>query len=436
MILVWLAACNRRSTVGSLFAGLSPHERYEQSLRRAALDQTALGTSWLLAAEASLRDTLTVALPFREVGYFVADRPRAAAFRYAVRAGQRIRVAVRSPSFASFFLDAFKVTTDTTLEAVASADSTLQLSYDVERDGVHHLRLQPELLQDASYELTIEIAPSLGFPVAGYNSRAVGSFYGAPRDGGARSHRGVDIFAPRGTPVVAASAGVVSARTSSRRGGKVVWLKARGTNQYYAHLDSQAVRPTQRVRAGDTLGWVGNTGNARTTPPHLHFGVYRFGQGAVDPFPFIDNAAPEPPTVDTDTALLKRPGRVSALAANLRTAPTTRSMVVGTYGQHTLLHLLGTTGKWFRVALPSGQRGYVHESLVGSTEEAVAKVTVPRAARWYWTVDESASDEAASDARVFHLDLVGTTVPVLARYDSLLWVEAAPGLRMWLPEPT
>ncbi|MGB3849157.1 MAG: M23 family metallopeptidase [Tunicatimonas sp.] len=421
--------------MGSLFSGLSPHERYEQSLRRAALDQTALGSSWLLAAETSLRDTLTVALPFREVGYFVAERPHATAFRYAVRAGQRIRVAVRTSSSASFFVDVFKVTSDTTLEAVASADSTLQLSYDVERDEVHHLRLQPELLQTASYELTVEAAPSLGFPVAGHNSRAVGSFYGAPRDGGARSHRGVDIFAPRGTPVVAASAGVVSARTGSRLGGKVVWLKARGMNQYYAHLDSQAVRPAQRVRAGDTLGWVGNTGNARTTPPHLHFGVYRFEQGAVDPFPFIDNAASELPVVETDTALLKRPARVSAPAANLRAAPTTRSAVVGTYGQHTLLHLLGTTGKWFRVELPSGQRGYVHQSLVGSAEEAVAQVIVPKAAQWYWTVDEAALDEAALDEGVFQLDLVGTTVPVLARYDSLLWVEAAPGLRMWLPEP-
>ncbi len=428
LMLVLLAGCSRRNAVGSLFLALSPHEQYEKSLRSANLDQTVLGQTWLTAAERSLRDTLVVALPFREVGYFMAEQPRAAAFRYPVRTGQRIEVAVRTSSPASMFLDVLEVTSDTTFRAVASADSTRQLSYEVERDGMHVLRLQSELLQNLSYELAIEAKPSLGFPVAGQSSRAVGSFFGAPRDGGARTHRGVDIFAPRGTPVVAASDGVVSSRTGSKLGGKVVWLKARGINQYYAHLDSQAVRPAQRVRAGDTLGWVGNTGNARSTPPHLHFGVYRFGRGAVDPFPFIDNAAPEPPLVETDTVLLKRPARVSAAAANLRAAPTTRSAVVGTYGQHTLLRLLGASGKWFRAELPDGQRGYVHQSLVGSAEAAIEEVTISEDAYLFWTVDEATSDEA----NFLSETLLGTSVPVLARYDSLLWVEASSGLRMWL----
>ena len=428
LILVLLAGCSRRNTVGSLFSALSPHERYEKSLRSANLDQTALGQTWLTAAERSLRDTLTVALPFREVGYFLAEQPRAAAFRYPVRTGQRIEVTVRTPSPASLFLDVLEVTNDTTFRAVASADSTRQLSYEVERDAVHVLRLQPELLQNLSYELTIEASPSLGFPVAGQNSRAVGSFFGAPRDGGARRHQGVDIFAPRGTPVVAASDGVVSARTSSRLGGKVVWLKTHGMNQYYAHLDSQSVRPAQRVRVGDTLGWVGNTGNARFTPPHLHFGVYRFGRGAIDPFPFIDNAVPEPPLIETDTALLKRLARVSAAAANLRAAPTIRSAVVGTYPQHTLLHLRGASGKWFRVALPNGQRGYVHQSLVGPAEAAIEEVTISEDDYLFWAMDEAASDKA----NFLSETLTNASMPVLARYDSLLWVEALPRVRMWL----
>lgn len=437
LLLVLLLGCSRRTTVGSLFSELSLHEQYEKSLRSARLDQTALGQAWLSAADRSLRDTLTVALPFREVGHFAAEQPRAAAFRYSVRIGQRIEVTVRTPSQAFFFVNAFEVTNDTTFRAVASADSTLQLSYEVERDGVHTLRLQPELLQNLSYELTIAAGPSIGFPVAGQSSRAVGSFFGAPRDGGARSHQGVDIFAPRGTPVVAASDGVVSARTSSRLGGKVVWLNTHGTNQYYAHLDSQSVRPAQRVRAGDTLGWVGNTGNARFTPPHLHFGVYRFGRGAIDPFPFIDNVALEPPLAEADTALLKRPARVSATAANLREAPTTQSAIVGTYAQYSLLLLRGTSGKWFRAELPNGQHGYVHQSLVGSAEEAIDEVKVSEETNLFWILDEAASDEAALDKVAFLSDtLSGTSVPVLARYDSLLWVEPSPGLRVWMrPSP-
>ena len=69
-----------------------------------------------------------------------------------------------------------------------------------------------------------------------------------------------------------------------------VWLydARRGQALYYAHLDSQIVQAGVQVDVGDTLGLVGNTGNARSTSPHLHFGIYRHGEGALDPLPFID----------------------------------------------------------------------------------------------------------------------------------------------------
>ena len=56
---------------------------------------------------------------------------------------------------------------------------------------------------------------------------------------------------------------------------------------YYAHLDQQLVSPGERVNAGEIVGTVGNTGNARTTAPHLHFGIYAVGRGAIDPYWFI-----------------------------------------------------------------------------------------------------------------------------------------------------
>jgi hypothetical protein len=100
--------------------------------------------------------------------------------------------------------------------------------------------------------------------------RDIGSRFGAPRDAGARSHHGIDIFARRGTPVVAAATGVVNRVNVTDIGGKVVWVRdVLGNSLYYAHLDSQAVSSGMRVNVGDTLGFVGNTGNARTTPPHL-----------------------------------------------------------------------------------------------------------------------------------------------------------------------
>jgi murein DD-endopeptidase MepM/ murein hydrolase activator NlpD len=75
---------------------------------------------------------------------------------------------------------------------------------------------------------------------------------------------------------------------TNRLGGNVVWVlrPSRGEAHYYAHLDTQRVRAGTRVKAGDVIGTVGNTGNARSTAPHLHFGIYA-GGGAVDPLPYV-----------------------------------------------------------------------------------------------------------------------------------------------------
>ena len=87
---------------------------------------------------------------------------------------------------------------------------------------------------------------------------------------------------------MAAAPGTVTRVNETNLGGKVVWLRdTLGNSLYYAHLDSQAVSSGMQVNIGDTLGFVGNTGNARTTPPHLHFGVYRRGEGPVDPWWFL-----------------------------------------------------------------------------------------------------------------------------------------------------
>jgi murein DD-endopeptidase MepM/ murein hydrolase activator NlpD len=61
---------------------------------------------------------------------------------------------------------------------------------------------------------------------------------------------------------------------------------------YYAHLDRHAVSAGQRVRKGEIVGFIGNTGNARTTAPHLHFGIYRRGQGAIDPLYYVVDLPP------------------------------------------------------------------------------------------------------------------------------------------------
>ena len=83
-------------------------------------------------------------------------------------------------------------------------------------------------------------------------------------------------------------------------GGKTVWMKVsyKNIHLYYAHLDKQLVEGGQRVKQGDTLGLVGNTGNAKYTPSHLHFGVYGY-QGPVDPWPFVNKIARLAPAVSS-----------------------------------------------------------------------------------------------------------------------------------------
>lgn len=114
---------------------------------------------------------------------------------------------------------------------------------------------------------------ALTFPVQGYGPTAVISVFGDKR-GATRLHQGIDIKAPKGTPVVAVTEGFVERIKEGGSGGKQLYLRdAKGRLFYYAHLDDWAVVEYQAVQAGDLLGTVGATGNARNTTPHLHFEV-------------------------------------------------------------------------------------------------------------------------------------------------------------------
>jgi peptidoglycan LD-endopeptidase LytH len=133
-------------------------------------------------------------------------------------------------------------------------------------------------------------ATELRVPVKGLLVTQLRSTWHAPRSG-RRRHEGADFFAPRGTPVVSASEGRVWRVGTDSLGGNVVWVLGEGRSlYYYAHLERQAegLSTGTPVRRGTTLGLVGNSGNAASTPPHLHFGIYRIHLGgitAIDPVP-------------------------------------------------------------------------------------------------------------------------------------------------------
>jgi murein DD-endopeptidase MepM/ murein hydrolase activator NlpD len=135
------------------------------------------------------------------------------------------------------------------------------------------------------------VAPAddtLLMPVQGASVRHVADTWLAPRPGG-RQHKGQDIFAPRGTPVRSATEGMVTYVGENDLGGKVMFiLGAGGRTYYYAHLDrhGEGLSVGDVVTANTVIGYVGNTGNARTTSPHLHFAIFGT-DGAIDPLPLL-----------------------------------------------------------------------------------------------------------------------------------------------------
>jgi len=120
--------------------------------------------------------------------------------------------------------------------------------------------------------------------------------WGYPRMTGTASehwHQGTDIFAAHGAPLVAAENGVVARVGSASLGGNKLWVQgASGTDYYYAHLSAFAagVGEGTRVSAGDLVGYVGDTGNAKGTSPHLHFEIHPNGGDAVNPYPLLKAA--------------------------------------------------------------------------------------------------------------------------------------------------
>ena len=129
-------------------------------------------------------------------------------------------------------------------------------------------------------------------PVAGMNPSQLADTFGADRDGGARRHKGIDIFADESTSVVAARGGTVVKAGTAGKGGTRAWVRDdEGFYHYYAHMNRLSVSAGQRVEAGQEIGGVGRTGNAANTPAHLHYSV-NFGGGtseadSMNPYNFL-----------------------------------------------------------------------------------------------------------------------------------------------------
>jgi peptidoglycan LD-endopeptidase LytH len=431
--LLTLVACESARSLRQAVRGATPHERYVDALRDAGLHESALGQRWIEAGERALLVRGAAPLPLHEISLVSAEEPAAVAHRFRVPRGQRVHiaVAVHAAESARVFLDLFEQPADTTerpRRVMAADDGELALEYEPRRDAELILRVQPELLRTVRIVVDIRTDATLAFPVHGRDMRAVGSRFGSARDGGRREHHGIDIFAPRGTPVLAASDGIVRRVGSNRLGGNVIWLtdSERGLSHYYAHLDTQLVAAGARVRVGDTLGLVGNTGNARTTPPHLHYGLYAGRGGPVDPWNFLYRSSATPARLTADTSALGGWWRSRSQQVNLREAPSETAPLAARLSQHTPLRVVGATGAWLRVELPDGGGGYIASRLTEPTSQPIVR---RRLAAGGEVLDRPSPGAVLLDSLA-----AGATVPVLARFGSYLMVDSGQGRIGWLAE--
>lgn len=423
LMCVLMCGCNSIKSVKQALLKTSPYEEYVQSLGKAGLKETVLAREWIKAGEQALKDSIFVTLPFTETGFFEAAKPEARAYRFQVHAGQLLTISgqTKTQTSSQLFSDVFTWKEDR-WQSLVHADSGLSIVYEFDKDALCLLRIQPELLSDTWYSLTISLQPALINPVKGATNKSIGSFYGNTRDAGKRSHEGIDIFAAKGTPVIAPTDGIVYSTGTNNLGGKVVWLYdlQRGQTYYFAHLDSQWVSTSMKLKQGDTLGQVGNTGNARNTAAHLHFGIYR--NGSLDPLHYVQTTS-SVSSMTIDTTMHASVYKVSVKEGALHSGPDIKSNILYKYPKDTYVRQVAKSKNWRRVVFPDGQQGYVSSNDISPASKG--KRWVLKNNDTLWT---TASIQALPIKNV-HADEV---LEILAQYKGFNYVKTSQNIYGWI----
>ncbi len=356
----------------------SAREAYWESLEEAGLAKTQLGLDWQEAGHEALASAVNTLPPVHERLWIEAGEIRAVAYQFQLQAGESVIAEVQSKDWklaylsqssdgqpkakarqtsGRLFLDIYRNDRGQWIPAGSFPKSS---PWQADHAGSYLFLLQPELSRQGRFDIRIEVLPALKFPVSGKGPAAIQSFFGAPRDGGRRVHHGVDIFAQRGTPVLAAVSGPVTRTGDTPRGGLHVWQRGdHGRRLYYAHLDDILVTSGDFVKAGQIIGTVGNTGNARWTPPHLHFGVYQRFSGPTDPLPLLSGNTLRSPGAMPDELTSSR-WQVNASKLYLRQGPSTRDRILLPLSRGQVLVSQAAAGSWIRVNTQAGDSGYVH----------------------------------------------------------------------------
>lgn len=343
---------------------VTPREHYERALLKAKLEKTPAGGTWFRMGTEVLSDSVFTIVPYQE-RIFLGDSIPAQAFRLAVPEGRRLVITPNrtdADSAALLFMELYKIRRNGKPQRLEYLKTDgANITYSNSQQDSLLLKLQTGLAQQLTMTISLSTEPTLRFPVAGHNMSSVISYWGADRDAGARSHEGIDIRARRGTPAIAAQNGFITQVGTNNLGGKTVFLSSPDSpySLYYAHLDSQLVSTGQRVALGDTLGLVGNTGNAITTSPHLHFGIYTRAAGAVNPLPFIDDRREKLPGLPEVSKWLGDTVMIGKKTNLYNTPQLDRSTIIRPLPAHAIVRIVGEMSRGYKVLLNDGTKGYI-----------------------------------------------------------------------------
>ncbi len=417
---------------------------------------TSLGDAWAAAREAAVARSVTVLPPFAATIRLDPDMPEGFAVAIPAYQGQRLKLRIDAEFavYVDIYLEAssrpeLRGRLQLVSRSVTTGADGAVLDHAVRSTGSYILVVQPPVFSGGEMELSLDVGPSLTWPLPAAGEEEIWSYFGLPRDGGLRVHHGLDIFAPRGSQLVAVAKGEVISVGVRELGGNVVSLvdEEQGIFVYYAHLTEQSVEEGDRVLPGDVIGTVGNTGNAVTTAPHLHIGIYDRSWGRpVDAwYYFVETSSPVAPAraasdlanwarAAEDGAVFRRPRSENGTrrspaqvdARGRRLHPTSMhpnelpaAPVIGRLTAGELVRVVGSVGEYYLVGLTDGRWGYTTTALEPLAEMEAAPDGVEESFPLY----ASPMRDAAVVGSILSAELSKTTV-----------LAASPTAPAYLPE--
>jgi murein DD-endopeptidase MepM/ murein hydrolase activator NlpD len=428
LLLILFYSCS--SPGPGLFGKKTPHEQYEKKIKESGIKETGLTDAWLKEAAVTLSNPLDISLPYNETGYFPANRANGIGFRFTAKRGQKIIISLtkKTQENLAMYVDLWQpypVSENRSPKFLLAADTVnLSLQYLVTEDTAFIVRIQPELLKQGEYTLSISAGPSLAFPIQQNVKSSIISLFGTGRDNGGRKHEGIDILAPKHSAAVASANGVVTRVNENALGGKVIFIRPDNASYslYYAHLDSQIAKEGQRVKTGDVLGLTGNTGNAKFTVSHLHFGIYTNNNVALDPLYFVKNDYKDPAKISVPLNNLNtwmRSGKNARFYFDQAIATNFIAL-----DENTLVRPEACTANYYRVTLPDGKKGFVTNLSITSALKPLKRLTIKKSSALLTTPDASGTQKK--------LLAQGEKINVLATFNDYYFISDKENTEGWI----